>query len=125
MDANNVPVLTKLEDVIVENVGREMKKPFKHFDKPSLSLDDLIEKRAKEIAEDDLEEFAMKHGIIHDMEYRNIMPDDIKRNGNECTGKERSDLNAAIQFTLEVINKSINNYDEKKFRKWFGINNTK
>lgn len=53
------------------------------------------------------------------------MPEDIKRNGNFCTDAEYKRMNNAMEHTLGVVNKSMANYDETKFRKWFGENNAK
>jgi len=65
----------------------------------------------------------VKHGIITQMEYDNNMPDDVRHNGNLCTYEERERLGRATDHTLETVNISMKNYDEKKFRKWFGKDN--
>ena len=59
------------------------------------------------------------------MHYRDDMPDDVIENGNECTDSERQRITRGADYTLKVVQKSINNYNEKMFRKWFGKNNDK
>lgn len=111
--------------MISENMGHEMKKPRLNFGKPSFDMEKLLDKQMQELANEDLEELEMKHGIIHDMEYVTKMPDDIRKNGNVCSDAEYERLNAGIKYTLGVVQKSMANYDEAKFRKWFGVNNEK
>ena len=59
------------------------------------------------------------------MRYWKNLPPDIKANGNDCTDKERQRILRGTENTLKVVQKSMANYDEKKFRKWFGEDNDK
>jgi len=80
----------------------------------------------EDLLEDDLEEFRrVKHGVIAKMTYNHVMPDDIVANGNQCTRAERERLWSATGKALEILKKSKANYDEKLFRKWFGVNTDK
>jgi len=78
------------------------------------------QKELDAILNDDLEEFRVKHGVITDMSYKSDIPDDVKSNGNACSDAEHAKIVRATQHALSTLKKSLANYDEKKFRKWFG-----
>jgi hypothetical protein len=108
--------------VIEENVGFEDTRPELDLNLPLVDMDALIEndKATEAIINDDLEDFRVKHGVITKMSYWTNLPPDIKQNGNACSDQERIRILNATQKTLHVLKKSMANYDEKLFRKWFG-----
>ena len=59
------------------------------------------------------------------MDYDNTMPADVRANGNACSWEERQRVTRSTDAIVGVMQKSLANYDEKKFRKWFGKNNDK
>lgn len=58
MDANNMPVLTPIADKLVrisENIGHESKKPYLHPSKPYLPIEEHVDRKIMELANEDLE----------------------------------------------------------------------
>jgi len=68
---------------------------------------------------------TVKHGGLTDVTYDDKHPGDLKKNGNECNSEDRARLERSTNKTLKVLKHAIDNYDEAKFRKWFGANNDK
>jgi hypothetical protein len=67
----------------------------------------------------------VKHGGLTDITYSDKHPGDLKKYGNECSSDDRARLERSTNKTLKVLKHAIDNYDEAKFRKWFGKNNDK
>ena len=88
----------------------EDKRPSWDLSKPILSKDtrDLIEK-------------PINLGVeLTDMEYNNSLPSDFDRQFNACSDTERERIRASSKRSMKVLQKSMANYDERIFRKWFG-----
>ena len=94
---------------------------------PYVDMDALIEddKANEAIINDDLTDFRVKHGLITKVRYWTDLPPDIKANGNDCTENERNRLLRGTENILTIVQRAMANYDEKKFRKWFGADNDK
>ena len=118
------------EDIeIVENVIFEDEKlPDMDLNKPWMDIKEMLrdQEETDAIINDDLTEFRrVRHGQLTDMDYDNTLPSDVIPNGNQCSSQERDRMGRATEKTLEIVKKSMANYDEKKFRKWFGADNGK
>lgn len=109
--------------MIRENVGFEAEKPFLDLNKPFLDFAEIERLENQKILEDDLSEFQIIHGKIHELTYDTKLPDDVVRNGNSCSSSENARLVRAMTHTLEAVKTSIGNYNEIAFRRWFGNDN--
>jgi len=60
---------------------------------------------------------------LNQVEYITSIPDELMPEHNTCSEAERNRIKRATDLAVSMADKSIANYDERLFRKWFGAEN--